>query len=146
MGMFKTTPPPGFVPATKQEKAYQKEMKQQDKTDQKEMERFLATPVGQARTAAERGDSIFQCSIQVTQQHATIIAMVGSSVSASTRDPNVVLNAIAAEGWKLVNASFVFIEQGQQSRDKTLSSGQNVAIKGSVVGYYLFKSNERAHA
>jgi hypothetical protein len=41
--------------------------------------------------------------------------------------------------------SFVFVEQGQQSRDKFMSSGQNVAIKGSVVGYYLFRSNH-AHA
>jgi hypothetical protein len=41
--------------------------------------------------------------------------------------------------WELVNGSFVFVEQGQQSREKFLSSGQNVAIKGTTVGYYLFR-------
>jgi hypothetical protein len=41
-----------------------------------------------------------------------------------------------------VNGSFVFAEQGQQSRDKFMSSGQNVAVKGVVVGYYLFKRSE----
>jgi hypothetical protein len=44
----------------------------------------------------------------------------------------------------LVNGSFVLfragpVEQGQESRDKLLASGQNLAIKGTTVGYYLFK-------
>jgi hypothetical protein len=38
-----------------------------------------------------------------------------------------------------VNGSFVFIQQGEQSRDKFMSSGQNVSIKGRVAGYYLFR-------
>ena len=40
-----------------------------------------------------------------------------------------------------------FVEQGQESRDKFMSSGQNVAIKGATVGYYLFRrceANKRA--
>lgn len=41
-----------------------------------------------------------------------------------------------------MNGSFVFVEKGQQSRDKFMSSGQNVAIKGETVGYYLFKRCE----
>jgi hypothetical protein len=32
--------------------------------------------------------------------------------------------------------------KGQQSRDKFLSSGQNVAIRGTTVGYYLFRRCE----
>ena len=50
-----------------------------------------------------------------------------------------ILNAVAREGWEIVTASFVFREQGQQSRDKFMSSGQNVATKGTTVGYYLFR-------
>jgi hypothetical protein len=38
-----------------------------------------------------------------------------------------------------VNGSFVFLELGSESRDKFLASGQQVAVKGSVLGYYLFK-------
>src|SRR6266496_1603356 len=68
--------------------------------------------------------------------------MVGSKTAQKTTDPVQVLNSVCREGWELVNGSFVFIEQGQQSRDKFMSSGQNVATKGTTVGYYLFKRCE----
>ena len=38
-----------------------------------------------------------------------------------------------------MSADFPFVTTGQQSRDKFLSSGQNVAIAGTVLGYYVFK-------
>ena len=41
-----------------------------------------------------------------------------------------------------MNGSFVFVETGQQSRDKLLSSGQNVSVAGSTIGYYLFRRSE----
>src|SRR5438552_10673281 len=68
--------------------------------------------------------------------------MIGSSTSQRTADPTDVLNAVCREGWELINGSFVFVEQGQESRDKFMSSGQNVAIKGTTVGYYLFRRCE----
>lgn len=103
---------------------------------------FFATPAGQARVAYENGDQVFQYSFDVMTQQAIIVAMVGSKTSAKTSDPTAILNSVAHEGWELVNGSFVFVEQGQQSRDKFMSSGQNVAIKGTTVGYYLFKRSE----
>jgi hypothetical protein len=45
----------------------------------------------------------------------------------------------SVRGWELVNGSFVFVEEGQQSRDKLASSGQNIATKGQTVGYYVFR-------
>jgi len=39
----------------------------------------------------------------------------------------------------LVNGSFIFVVEGEQSRDKFMASGQNVAVKGQTVGYYLFR-------
>jgi hypothetical protein len=75
-------------------------------------------------------------------QEAIIVAMVGSSTKKRTSDPVDVLNSVCHEGWDLVNGSFVFVEEGQQSRDKFLASGQNVATKGPVVGYYLFRRCE----
>ena len=106
---------------------------------------FLATPVGQARAAFERGDRVFQYSHAVTSQQAVIVSMVGSSVATKTSDPSAILNAVCAEGWDVVNGSFVFVEQGQQSRDKFMSSGQNVAVKGETIGYYLFRRCEASH-
>src|SRR5207248_9078540 len=97
---------------------------------------------GLARIAYERGDEVFQYSIDVMSQQAIIVPMVGSTTSKSTTDPTTILNSVCHEGWELVNGSFVFVEQGQQSRDKFMSSGQNVAIKGTTVGYYLFRRCE----
>lgn len=103
---------------------------------------FFATPGGQARLAFERGDQVFQYSIDVMKQQAIIVAMVGSTTSKKTTDPVAILNSVCHEGWELVNGSFVFIEEGQQSRDKFASSGQNIATKGTTVGYYLFRRSE----
>lgn len=100
---------------------------------------FYRTPAGQARVAFDRGDQVFQYSQNVMSQQAIIVAMVGSRTAAQTADPSVILNSVCNEGWELITGSFVFVEQGQQSRDKFMSSGQNVAVKGMTVGYYLFR-------
>jgi hypothetical protein len=105
----------------------------------KQREAFYATPQGQARLAFERGDHVFQYEIDVMNQKAVIVAMVGSTATHKTVDPTWVLNSVCHEGWELVTGSFVFVEQGHQSRDKFMSSGQNIAVKGRVVGYYLFR-------
>lgn len=110
---------------------------------QRERAAFAASPAGQARAAFARGDHVFQCSIDVMSQQAVIVAMVGSTTTKRTTDPVAVLNSVCSEGWELVSGSFVFVEEGQQSRDKFMSSGQNVAIKGTTVGYYLFKRSPR---
>jgi len=75
-------------------------------------------------------------------QQAIIVAMVGSRTSKQTSDPSDILNSVCHEGWELVNGSFVFVHEGSQSRDKFMSSGQNLAVKGSTVGYYLFRRSE----
>jgi hypothetical protein len=80
--------------------------------------------------------------IPIASHSWLIVSMVGSTVHKETTDPNDVLNEVAKIGWELANGSVTFIEQGQQSRDKFLSSGQNVAIKGTTVGYYLFKRRD----
>jgi hypothetical protein len=115
--------------------------KQAAETEKRRRE-FYATPAGQARIAFQRGDHVFQYAIDVMSQKAIIVAMVGSSTSKSTHDPTVVLNSVCHEGWELVGGSFVFVQTGQQSRDKFMSSGQNVAVAGTTVGYYLFKRSE----
>jgi hypothetical protein len=70
------------------------------------------------------------------------VATVGSYNTRKANDPTAVLNAIVAQGWQLLNGSFVFVMQGEQSRDKFLASGQNVAVKGVTMGYYLFTRAE----
>lgn len=150
--VFGRKPTPEEQAAQEAEEARQREAKDAEFRAWKEEKRqaaWLASPPGQARAAYQRGDQVFQYALDVMNQEAIIIAMVGSSTSKSTTDGNAVLNAVCGEGWDLVNGSFVFVEEGQQSRDKFMSSGQNVAIKGATVGYYLFKrceANRRTHA
>lgn len=103
---------------------------------------FWSSPAGQARRAFENGDHVFQFSIDVMSQQAIIVAMIGSATSKSEADPTAVINSVCHEGWELVTGDFVFVMRGQQSRDKFLSSGQNVAVAGTVMGYYLFKRDE----
>jgi hypothetical protein len=86
---------------------------------------FFATPAGQARLAFEREDHVFQYSIDAMK----------------TADPVATLNSVCNEGWELVSGSFVFVEEGQQSRDK-VGGGHNIATKGTTVGFYLFRHCE----
>ena len=125
-----------------QRKALEQAEKEREKAEQKaerESRAFEFSPQGRARRAYEAGDEVFQYSMDVMNQTAVIVKMVGSAAPQTTSDPSAVLNAVCREGWELVNGSFVFVEQGQQSRDKFMSSGQNVAIKGETVGNYLFR-------
>lgn len=101
------------------------------------------SPVERAQAAFEHGDQLFQCAIDVMNQQAVIVAMIGSATNKTSTDPSDILNAVCGQGWELVNGSFVFVTEGEQSRDKFLASGQNVAVKGRTVGYYLFRRATR---
>jgi hypothetical protein len=107
--------------------------------DEKERRAFEASPAGQARAARERGDHVFQFSIDVKNTQPVVIPMVGAKTATQSADPSVILNSVCREGWDLVNGSFVFHELGSESRDKFMASGQNVAVRGTIVGYYLFE-------
>jgi hypothetical protein len=130
-----------FLKKSEEEKAAEVAAREQ-KQRERERAAFLASPVGQARTAFEQGDRVFQVEFEVMKQTAEIVAMMGSYNTSRANNPTAVLNAIVAEGWELINGSFVFVVQGEQSRDKFMSSGQNVAVKGASIGYYLFRRCE----
>jgi hypothetical protein len=104
-------------------------------------EAFFESPPGQARTAFERGDRVFQCAIEVMSQGA--VASFGiSETTQLTWEASTTLNSVCDEGWELVNGSFVFVEMGQESRANFLVSGENAATQGMTMGYYLFKRAE----
>jgi hypothetical protein len=127
---------------SEEEKAAAAAAKQAQKTEEaieRARQAFWASAPGQARVAYERGDEVFQCAFDVMAQQAVVVAMTGAHTTKTTNDPTEILNAVCCEGWELLTGSFVFVEQGSESRDKFLASGQNVAVKGATVGYYLFK-------
>jgi hypothetical protein len=139
MALRKTPEEKAAQQSAKEEAAQQRAEEQRRQQKEREKQAFFASPAGQARIAYQEGDHVFQYAIDVMRQQAIVVAMVGSNTKKSTSNPVDVLNSVCHEGWELVNGSFVFVEEGQQSRDKFLASGQNVATKGSIVGYYLFR-------
>ena len=135
-----------FKRSSLEEKAAREEQKalvREAEARKKMREDFFVSPAGQARVAYESGAHVFQYSLDVYKTQAVVVAMVGAYAKpASTTDPSVILNSVCHEGWDLVNGSFVFLELGSESRDKFLASGQQVAVKGSILGYYLFRRCE----
>lgn len=135
-----------------EEKAASREAKEagkEAKAREKLRNSFYASPAGQARVAFEAGSHVFQYETDLKSTKAVVKAIgLGSSAmgketfgSRLSHGPVDILNSVCAEGWDLVNGSFVFVETGQSSRDKFLASGQQVAVSGTVFGYYLFKRN-----
>lgn len=109
---------------------------------QRERQAFLSSPAGSARTAFERGDHLFQFFIDVKDTKPVVIPMGGATTTTTSADPVAILNSVCHEGWELVNGSFVFHELGSESRDKFMASGQQVAVRGTIIGYYLFRRSE----
>jgi hypothetical protein len=105
----------------------------------REREQFLSTPVGQAQVAFDCEDHVFQYSHDLLDQRPVIISWMGGKTRDTTSDPSKILNAVCEQGWELVNGSFVFVEHGSQSRNKILTSGERIDVKGTTVGYYLFR-------
>lgn len=129
--------------ADKQRRRDERENQQRETAAAREREEFLRTPVGQAQNAFERGDQAFQYQLDVLNQLAVIAPLlVGETKYRRTTDSVEVLNAVCAEGWELVNGSFVFVHTGVKSRDTLVANGQNSSIMGRTVGYYLFKRCE----
>jgi hypothetical protein len=124
--------------ARQQEDARKAAEKAEQERERRE-QAWLESPAGQARTAWERGDHIFQFEMEVKNTKAVVVPMMTATTTTTTKDPVVILNAVAKQGWELVSGSMVFHELGSESRDKFLASGQNIAVKGTVIGYYLFR-------
>jgi hypothetical protein len=101
--------------------------------------RFWEAPYGQARSAKLAGDRYFQIEIPLDwTTRSGRMSVTGSKHSGQGRT----LTDIEAEGWELIQAGFVFKETGQISRDKFLSSGQQVNTTGETWGIYLFRATD----
>jgi len=83
---------------------------------------------------------LLQIVLPVSQTTAHVVAMVGAATTSTTTSHASVLDRIEAQGWRLEHASYVYRVTGSESRDKFLSSGQQEAIRGEIVGVYIFRS------
>lgn len=87
---------------------------------------FYCTPAGRARVAFERGQSLFQYELNAGRMRAIVIPGVHHQPALETTDPVDVLNSVVAEGWKLTNSEFHYIE-----------------MRGGMVGCYIFKRSPK---
>jgi hypothetical protein len=144
MSLFKNVDPAEAEARAAQKAAAdeQRREEQERKDAAKREAEFNASPSGQARRSFERGDHLFQVSFELESIGAAVRAMEGAYTRRSTNDPSRILNGIAAEGWTFQSLSTAFVSEGEVSRDKFMSSGQQVAVRGRLVGTYVFTRRE----
>jgi hypothetical protein len=145
LGRGKTAEEQEAKNAAKEAENFAKEQRRAAEQHQKTHNAFLASPVGQARTAYARGDAILQLVFDVMRTQTYVVVMSKAGTTTQSSDPTVILNAVSREGWELVTGSFVFLELGSESRDKFMRSGQQIAVSGTILGYYLFRRSETHH-
>jgi hypothetical protein len=131
-------------PDKKAEKQAAKEAQQAAEQAEKERQAFLASPVGQARTAHEAGDMFFQFAAPIIETERTVMAVLGGTKDMKkTENTHAdVLGRIESEGWQLFDVGYVFEQTGSVSRDKLYSSGQTASVTGNTIGVYLFRRAE----
>lgn len=111
---------------------------------------FEESPVGRARAAHAGGDGWFEVELDLRSTgnlnpygatgQDTAASMFGSNAPRGGRMD--VLSQVESEGWVLHTANHVYVQLGEESRDKWGSSGQRVSVRGKLVGIYLFQRRE----
>ena len=123
------------------EKAAAQERKTQERAARERAQHeaaFNRSPAGQARSSHQRGDRLFQVSISLEDIESNVVAMSNAFTTRRANDVSEVINSILAEGWDFHTLSTTFVNEGEESRDRFLASGQHVAVRGRIVGTYVF--------
>jgi hypothetical protein len=94
-----------------------------------------------AQEAFARGDEVLQLAIPLDQQSGQV-GPDGGYTSSQNWEVSSELNQVVNQGWSLLSAAVVFVPTSQVSRDKFVTSGQQLAVSGQVVGYYVFTRDE----
>ena len=94
-----------------------------------------------AREAFARGDEVLELALPLNQQSGRVSAL-GGEKSVAAMDTSAELSR--GQGGLVLARRLgrVRAELPEASRDKFFLSGQQVAISGAVVGYYVFKRDE----
>ena len=136
------------------QKADDRAGRERQKTDEKAAkeraaaeEAFLRSPVGRATGARAEGAGFFHVELEMSEVgRSNLDLLVGYSgvpgVERKRPGHGDVLAQVEDVGWRLEHVGYVYVETGQVSRDKLLSSGQQVATLGKTVGHFLFRRTE----
>lgn len=117
---------PSLDRTTREERAEERERLKRQATAEAARQAFFETPVGRARLSYKRGHRLFQYEIEVSGLEPTVIPGPTGSPAQVTTDPVDILNAVTAEGWKLVTGKFIHSE-----------------LRGGLIGCYLFKRSQK---
>lgn len=132
---------------TDEEKRIERERREaQDRANREEKEhnKWLASPVGLATTAKEEGEGFFEIELEVGESKREVLFGTKDFGGHKKKSFTGLLSEIEAVGWKLEHVGYYFLITGESSRDKFLASGQSVAVSGKTMGIYLFRSGERS--
>lgn len=150
MGFFSKTPE---EIAAQERKRQQREAEQERKREKERYENFLRSPKGMARSAWEAKRKVWQFLEVISETTGNVVPMTGAYTAdehgaigiqkSKWRARGSPIEQIESEGWTLANAGYVFQETGSASRDKFLSSGQQEAVSGRILGVYIFRRTNR---
>ncbi|KHK99954.1 hypothetical protein LK09_01150 [Microbacterium mangrovi] len=101
---------------------------------------FLASPLGRAHTAFDRGDGFFQFQAVTSQLTGEPSGFGSSGNAVRSHDDHVQLLAqVEAVGWRLENVGYTFVPTGSTSTARMLSTGEGTVNEGYVSAVYLFR-------
>lgn len=142
MGLWGKTPVPQKSPEQVAQEAEQLERQRRAEEKRRQAERFAKTPAGKAKAAYDAGATIYQLSLPLSETSAHVVPLAGAYTHKKDQAHDSILGSIEAQGWRLEHAGYVFRVTGSESRDKFLSSGQQEAVSGQIIGIYIFRRQE----
>lgn len=135
---------------TEEEKAAEEARKQAEEEAQRqaaeaaEQQRkaaeFAASPVGQATTARQQGQQLFQILLPLAELDGSSSYFGSSDNQVSLVMQTSLLDEIEKVGWRLERADAVFAETGATSSGRVLASGEGTVTRGTIYGLYIFRA------
>lgn len=92
-----------------------------------------------ALAAKMAGSKLYQIVLPLSTTRGGVVPMMTVFTASETTNHSSILEAVEEHGWHLEHVNHVFRMTETVSRDKFLSSGQQEAISGEVLGIYLFR-------
>lgn len=92
-----------------------------------------------ALAAKMAGATIYQLVLPLSTTRGGVVPMMTVFTTSETADHASILEAVEEHGWHLEHVNYVFRMTEIVSRDKFLSSGQQEAVSGVVLGIYIFR-------
>ena len=110
----------------------------------------VESPVDKRKTEAEiagerahaakiAGSKLYQIVLPLSTTRGGVVPMMTVFTTSETADHASILEAVEEHGWHLEHVNYVFRMTETVSRDKFLSSGQQEAVSGEVLGIYIFR-------